>query len=738
MAKELVYTSVPRGLQPGKSGFCVAAATATLEDIWIRKLPDLTAYAAVAPLHGKDAHQNPVNYLYINMNLPSQPPRRVFARISACDPDYTGRSNKIAHFIIADYAECPDDGPAALLSRENFTTAWLDQPKALNPRRLKPSDKSGFAAHNWRSIFNDSGMAGAPLDAFFLNPKKPIYFVMNASVNLLELLKETFSLLPPERRWDIPFCTYFVNLPQDITCPWRGILKGSEFHKIILQKADFGQVEVVDFIDKTSTVSTSGEWAERARTGKITPSTESTIKTVGRDKLELRAHTHPKIKDEITEDDLIAERTHGGQEQNYDEPLSLMSADKPERTRTMNRPMQCSDNSLYGTGHGGDRDRKLGIGIFFAVAMFVLGLALGGGLGWFVNDIKATQKNAIAKAELEKERNNAKKYSNEKEEATLKLDALKGEKEKFEKNVSELEKDIKRIESEKKYLADKNKNLRDENAKLEQKLKSSAGNTGQKTKTETINDGNLNKFGDTIASIHKMRECYKKANEKIKKITIPCGKDKLDELFDVLTEAKNSGTEGLKLPQGEGDTIAIAIAIVDAYANFIKLNDEINKVKDRWDAFDMSALSKVADLVKCVDKIKKAEKIDDKEKKLLEKLIENLNKFLKPYIEAKQSERTLFLKKSEEFSKYYPKAKDMFDPIMKDIEKQLMEARRTGDVEDKCLRGYLKLIVELIKHIYQKKSSSKYNDWLEDLRKELDKQKDTIDAKLNPKKSEPL
>ncbi len=46
-------------------------------------------------------------------------------------------------------------------------------------------------------------------------------------MEILPLFTEAISLLPPERRWDVEFSTYFTQLPQGSLCQWRAVLAGT-------------------------------------------------------------------------------------------------------------------------------------------------------------------------------------------------------------------------------------------------------------------------------------------------------------------------------------------------------------------------------------------------------------------------------------------------------------------------------------------------------------------------------
>ena len=55
-----------------------------------------------------------------------------------------------------------------------------------------------------------------------------MFLVFRPGMDLLPLFVEALALLPASRRWEVDFSTYFNQLPQGVTCAWRGVLEGSD------------------------------------------------------------------------------------------------------------------------------------------------------------------------------------------------------------------------------------------------------------------------------------------------------------------------------------------------------------------------------------------------------------------------------------------------------------------------------------------------------------------------------
>ncbi|HZW35214.1 MAG TPA: hypothetical protein VFF52_31115, partial [Isosphaeraceae bacterium] len=79
----------------------------------------------------------------------------------------------------------------------------------------------------WQALTGDGGWAGALAEAFLADPRRPVFLVYRPGTMLLPLLAEAIALLPVSRRWEVEFSTYFLTLPQGVTCAWRGVLDGS-------------------------------------------------------------------------------------------------------------------------------------------------------------------------------------------------------------------------------------------------------------------------------------------------------------------------------------------------------------------------------------------------------------------------------------------------------------------------------------------------------------------------------
>ena len=228
MSQELHYTSVPRGLKPGSRGFCTVASTPRMSGALTELLESLSGYQQVYSVNDPAAAQNPINYSHLKSRVGGLSVS-ILSRVGPAELDYSGRSNKYAHHIILDANERPEGGPAWLMSQPGFLqTVWSGEPQVLPGGRKPPQgDHASGIAKAWHSLTGDAGWAGVLAESFLADPRRLALLVFRPGMNLLPLFVEAIALLPPSKRWEVEFSTYFTTLPRGLNCPWRGVLKGS-------------------------------------------------------------------------------------------------------------------------------------------------------------------------------------------------------------------------------------------------------------------------------------------------------------------------------------------------------------------------------------------------------------------------------------------------------------------------------------------------------------------------------
>lgn len=240
MSQELIYTSVPRGLRPGSSGFCTVAMTAQMPNSLVERLESLSAYRPVYQLGDPQAPKNPVNWAHWRVTI-RDTAYSVISRVAFAEADYTGRSNKFAHHVVLNPDERPPAGPASTLRqmfRDGFIeSGWTGEPRLLEPGRVRipDGDRPAQSCTHWQRAAGDAGWAGILADAFRADPAKPAHIIYTAGKDILPLIEEALALLPPPMRWQVTFSTYFTDLPMGATCVWRCVVADSPAAKEALR-----------------------------------------------------------------------------------------------------------------------------------------------------------------------------------------------------------------------------------------------------------------------------------------------------------------------------------------------------------------------------------------------------------------------------------------------------------------------------------------------------------------------
>lgn len=228
MAYELYYTSAPKGIKPGSSGFCTVAATQGIPTILAERLEGLSGYQPLPAGNSGGRDYNPVSCSHWRVFIGSTM-LSVLSRVAAHGLDYTHRPNKLAYHLALDAAEQPLAGPAWLLAQPGvMATAWSGAPQALkSPTPLPCGDRPPRPCSAWAAASGDAGWAGVLGEAFLLDPTRTSYLIYEPQTEPLALVEEAIALVPPRYRWQVTFSTYFMGLPAGLTCTWRCAVAGT-------------------------------------------------------------------------------------------------------------------------------------------------------------------------------------------------------------------------------------------------------------------------------------------------------------------------------------------------------------------------------------------------------------------------------------------------------------------------------------------------------------------------------
>ncbi|MDD3468735.1 MAG: hypothetical protein PHE53_02000 [Thermoguttaceae bacterium] len=227
MIQELVYTSAPRGLQPGKSGFCTVACTQGMTPNLFTMLESMSGYRHLSTV----GEASPIVYSYHPVSIGGRV-WQVLSRISAYGLDYTQRANKLADHWVLDPSDSVGRNAAWLLQpRQNLLRSeWNGDPRwLLNPGPLPTQSPSTEEEVKrcpcWKMVTGDVGWAGVLCENAMLNRETTI--IIPPLFDILTLFEEALSLIPSVMRWQVSFSTYLTRLPPGVPCLWKGVVDGT-------------------------------------------------------------------------------------------------------------------------------------------------------------------------------------------------------------------------------------------------------------------------------------------------------------------------------------------------------------------------------------------------------------------------------------------------------------------------------------------------------------------------------
>jgi hypothetical protein len=280
MARELIYTSAPKGLRPGARGFCTVAASPGMPRNLLTVLESLSGYRHAFGLGDPNAPLNPVVWSHVQITV-GRTKQHVLSRVADAGQDYTQRSNKLAHHLVLETEELCPAGPAWILSRPGVTIdRWEGEPRELTEvRSLPEGSESTRICRAWQQVAGDAGWAGMLAQSVFDPKIRQAVVVFQPGVDTLGLVAEAMSLLPPETRWDVSFSTYFTKLPPGVDCKWRFVLEGSPEAKAARRAP---QTLFLD-LTRPGPRAEGGSLVEAARTGEAPEKVEVELQPAGRE-----------------------------------------------------------------------------------------------------------------------------------------------------------------------------------------------------------------------------------------------------------------------------------------------------------------------------------------------------------------------------------------------------------------------------------------------------------------------
>ena len=226
MARQLVFTSAPQGLTPGRTGFCTVARHADLRERLVPLIEGLSVYPS--------GWQPPPVICSFRLLDRGGARVAVLSRIVEAGHDYTHRTNFLAHHLILDPEEIATaPTPADIftrwtgwLNRWDVAPRWLTDADFINLAALPPAAQPPLPADAWARLTGDAGRA-----ALLLDGSSPATRTLRCppgdETDLLALFRESSALLDPAEAWRAEFTTCIQVTDTGAPFRWTGQRAGS-------------------------------------------------------------------------------------------------------------------------------------------------------------------------------------------------------------------------------------------------------------------------------------------------------------------------------------------------------------------------------------------------------------------------------------------------------------------------------------------------------------------------------
>ena len=152
MPQQLVYTSISRGLDLGRSGYCTAARTADMRKPLIAALEGFSRFDFAKGL----------SKAIFSFRVAELGADRFFvcSRTTDCGFDYTGRTNFISHHVVFSEAEVSRFGSSADFAANwtGWRTSWNEPARVLTDADFAPFTPNTYGDAQWRAVCGQRAM----------------------------------------------------------------------------------------------------------------------------------------------------------------------------------------------------------------------------------------------------------------------------------------------------------------------------------------------------------------------------------------------------------------------------------------------------------------------------------------------------------------------------------------------------------------------------------------------------
>ena len=232
MAYQLIYTSVSRGLIPGRSGYTVAARHRQIRDRLVSDIERISGYTFAT------SGVSPVIYAHRRISC-SGKEYHVLTRNKDAGSDYTGRTNHLAQHLVCEAEEIAACGasPAEILHGFHWMESYAEEPRYLEDNEV--IDLGQFAgtfklpAKNWQAVRGEAGDAalliddaGKPGSAFVVTSSGADDDARKLLAMYAESLHLATSVDDTPAMWKASFTTYLQQVDTLADFDWAGCTGG--------------------------------------------------------------------------------------------------------------------------------------------------------------------------------------------------------------------------------------------------------------------------------------------------------------------------------------------------------------------------------------------------------------------------------------------------------------------------------------------------------------------------------
>lgn len=223
MASQLIYTSAPRLLEAGRTGFGTVARHRSVSGLLASAVERFSQFAR---LPGHDPKRVVHSHRLVTVGASTF---HVLSCLRDAGSDYTGRTNHIAHHLIADEREvralaAEGISPADVLLAMPWRETWTEAARFLEPAdEVDLADLRAGSSRTWEAATGDQNNARLP---WLPGARKGCYVIAPDGVPMLALFQEALHE-KIQQAWQVTFTTSLEPNDDVADFRWIGVTASS-------------------------------------------------------------------------------------------------------------------------------------------------------------------------------------------------------------------------------------------------------------------------------------------------------------------------------------------------------------------------------------------------------------------------------------------------------------------------------------------------------------------------------